>query len=109
MLITSSSLKPLVFFYLIHVHDVYNALVFTKSVESTTRLVRLFDFFEDERCLGGDGRVGNGNECGDGGGEKGRSTSKSRTKLVAKAYSSDLPAAERKAILEAFKNQKIDM
>ncbi len=104
MLVTSSSLKPLVFFHLVHVHDVCNALVFTKSVESTTRLVRLFEFFEEERCLGGDGGAG-----GNGGEEQARLTSRTRTKLVVKAYSSDLPAGERRAILEAFKNQKIHM
>ena len=110
MLVTSSSLKPLVFFHLVHVHDVCNALVFTKSVESTTRLVKLFEFFEEERCDGGaGGGNGNGDGNGNGGEEQARLTSRSRTKLVVKAYSSDLPPVERRAILEAFKIQKIHM
>ena len=86
MIITESIQKPLVFFHLVHQHGVTNALVFTKSTESTTRLVHLFEFFEAE-------------------------TAKS-TKvepLVARSYSSDLPPHERKFILEQFKNQRIHM
>ncbi|KAF5326822.1 hypothetical protein D9619_004453 [Psilocybe cf. subviscida] len=84
MIVTESSQKPLMFFHLVHAHEVTNALVFTKSAESTTRLVRLFDFFEDEQ--------GRANKT---------------VPLVARAYSSDLPANERKSILEQFKSQKI--
>ncbi|KAF9484381.1 P-loop containing nucleoside triphosphate hydrolase protein [Pholiota conissans] len=84
MIVCSSTQKPLVFFHLVHHFDVKNALVFTKSAESTTRLVRLFDFFESERAknLGFE-------------------------PIVVRSYSSDLPVNERKSILEMFKNQRI--
>lgn len=86
MIVIESTQKPLAFFHLVHQLNVTNALVFTKSAESTSRLVRLFDFFEAER---------------------GRSLNVAP--LVARAYSSDLLAQERKSILEQFKNQKIHM
>ncbi|KAF9522065.1 P-loop containing nucleoside triphosphate hydrolase protein [Crepidotus variabilis] len=87
MVVTDTSQKPLIFFHLVNTLKVTNALVFTKSAESTTRLVRLFEFFEDELCRA--------------------STSLDRTRLVVKAYSSDLPGAERKLILDQFKKQEI--
>lgn len=80
--------KPLVFFYLIHTHGVTNALVFTKSTESTTRLVRLFDFFEKSRAS---------------------ASQNSAVPIVVRAYSSDLAAGERKSILDKFKTQEIQM
>jgi ATP-dependent RNA helicase DDX51/DBP6 len=86
MIISDSTQKPLIFFHLVHTLNVTNALVFTKSAESTTRLVQLFDFFENERTQ-----------------------SKDLSPLSVRAYSSDLPVNERKAILEHFKNQKIHM
>jgi len=86
MLVCDSAQKPLNFFHLVHTYDIKNALVFTKSAESTIRLVRLFEFFEKERS--------------------GKSTSEG---LVVRAYSSDLPPQERKIILEQFKNQNINM
>ena len=86
MIVTESAQKPLMFLHLVHAHKVTNALVFTKSAESTTRLVRLFDFFEDEQAR-----------------------AKKTTPLVARAYSSDLPSNERKFILEQLKSQKIHM
>ncbi|KAF8207124.1 P-loop containing nucleoside triphosphate hydrolase protein [Mycena galopus ATCC 62051] len=88
MLVCESSLKPLIFFHLVYKHNVTNALVFTKSAESTTRLVRLFDFFDTARrtALGGD-----------------------PSPFVARAYSSDLGAGERKSILDKFKAQEIQI
>lgn len=86
MIISDSTQKPLIFFHLVHTLNVTNALVFTKSAESTTRLVQLFDFFENERTQ-----------------------NKGLSPLSVRAYSSDLPVNERKAILEQFKNQKIHM
>ncbi|KAH9838407.1 DEAD-domain-containing protein [Rhodofomes roseus] len=83
MLVCASAEKPLVLFHLVHAHRVVNALVFTKSAESTTRLVRLFEFFEG--ALGAERAV------------------------VAQAYSSDLAPGERKTILERFKNREIDI
>ncbi len=84
-----AAIKPLMFFYLLHSRNITNALVFTKSAESTARLVRLLEFFEDalQKSQGGDqGKV-----------------------IVARAYSSDLSPSERKTILEQFKNQEIHM
>jgi len=88
MIVTESLKKPLVMFDLVHSHGITNALVFTKSAESTTRLLRLFEFFEEARLA--------------------QSPSKS-TPVVAKAFSSDLSPQERKSILGDFKAQKINM
>ena len=87
MLVCESSAKPLMLFHLVHARGVTNALVFTKSAESTTRLMRLFEFFEGAR----------------------HDADQASTPVVARAYSSDLAPAERKAILEQFKNQEINM
>jgi ATP-dependent RNA helicase DDX51/DBP6 len=84
MIISTSLQKPLMFFHLVHSHQVNNALVFTKSAESTTRLVRLLEMFESARA----GNLG-------------------VNPLVVRAYSSDLSANERKIILEQFKNQRV--
>jgi hypothetical protein len=73
------------FFHLVFHLNVTDALVFTKSAESTARLVRLFDFFQKWRAT-----------------ETGQL-------LVVQAYSSDLSVGERKAILERFKAQEIHM
>ncbi|GLB40165.1 putative DEAD box helicase family protein [Lyophyllum shimeji] len=89
MTVCESSQKPLIFFHLVHAHNVTNALVFTKSAESTVRLVRLFEFFEKARAK--HAVAGAGQET------------------VVRAYSSDLPASERKAILEKFKAQEIQI
>lgn len=85
MLVCESSQKPLMFFHLVFHLNVTGALVFTKSSESTARLVRLFDFFQKWRAA-----------------ESGKS-------LVVQAYSSDLSVGERKVILERFKAQEINM
>ena len=82
-----SSTKPLMLFHLVHAHQVRNALVFTKSAESTTRLVRLFEFFE--KAFRGHGAPGGA--------------------VLVSAYSIDLAPAERKSILEQFKDQQIHM
>ena len=88
MIVCESSAKPLMLFHLVHARQVTNALVFTKSAESTTRLVRLFEFFE-AAVQGAHGA--------------------SPIPVVARAYSSDLAPAERKPILEQFKSQEIHM
>lgn len=88
MVVCDSSQKPLMLFHLVHTHNVTNAIVFTKSAESTNRLVRLFDFFESIRA------------------------SESETSYQPKtlqAYSSELSAGDRKVILERFKHQEINM
>jgi ATP-dependent RNA helicase DDX51/DBP6 len=84
MIVCMSFQKPLILFHLVHELGVTNALVFTKSAESTTRLVKLFECFETAR-----GSFPGG--------------------PVAHAYSSDLSAAERKIILDKFKSQEITM
>ncbi|KAJ7585027.1 DEAD-domain-containing protein [Mycena floridula] len=89
MIICDSVQKPMMLFHIVQRHGVSNALVFTKSTESTTRLVRLFEFIE----------------------QAWRSTSSdsSHTPVVARAYSSDLPVGERRTILEKFKTQEIQI
>lgn len=82
MLICTSYFKPLMLFYLIHKRGVSNALVFTKSTESTSRLVKLFGCFED-------------------------ALDNNSNRPVVRAYSSDLSPSERKAIFEKFKAQEI--
>ncbi|KAG8853895.1 ATP-dependent RNA helicase dbp6 [Tulasnella sp. 330] len=90
MVITDSMHKPLVLFYLIHSHSVTNALVFTKSTESTSRLVRLFEFFERSRTQDR-GHVDSGKT------------------VVARAFSSDLSPMERKMLLRQFRAGEIDI
>ncbi|KXN81321.1 ATP-dependent RNA helicase dbp6 [Leucoagaricus sp. SymC.cos] len=86
MIVCESSQKPLMFLHLVFGQNVTDALVFTKSAESTTRLVRLFDFFQ-----------------------KAQEQHATQPTLVVRAYSSDLPAGERKSILEQFKAQAINI
>jgi ATP-dependent RNA helicase DDX51/DBP6 len=89
MIVCESFQKPLMLFYLIHAHRVTDALVFTKSAESTTRLVRLFEYFEAAWAT-----------------EHGV---ENRQPIVVLAYSSDSGAIERKAIFEKFKAREIQM
>lgn len=84
MVVCSTYHKPLVLFYLVHKHGIADALVFTKSAESTNRLVKLFECFENVKGSGS-------------------------ARPVVHAYSSDLGLAERKSILEKFKSRKINM
>ena len=76
-------------FHLVHSHKVTNALVFTKSAESTTRLVRLFEFFEAAR--------------------KQSNTDGTTSNIIVQAYSSDLGTGDRKTILEKFRAQEIQV
>ena len=91
MIVCDSSQKPLVPFHLVHSMGIGNALVFTRSAESTLRLVRLFEFFENAHSTG-----------------KGTETQCKRP-VVIEAYSSNLSPSERKSILERFKAQESDM
>ncbi|KIY64567.1 DEAD-domain-containing protein, partial [Cylindrobasidium torrendii FP15055 ss-10] len=84
MIVVNASEKPLVFFWLIHNKGVRNALVFTKSAESTSRLVQLLRFFGDCR-----GNI--------------------EDQVVVHAYSSDLSPSDRKMVLEKFKKQEINI
>lgn len=83
MVVCNASQKPLILFYLVRVQRVDGALVFTKSAESTMRLVKLFELFEENLPASGN------------------------QKLIIRSYSSDLPPSERKSILEQFKEKKI--
>lgn len=85
MIVCNPSQKPLILFYLVRTQRVDSALVFTKSSESTARLVKLFELFEKNPSVTGN------------------------QKLIIRAYSSDLPPSERKSILEQFKEKKISM
>ncbi|KAI5835129.1 DEAD-domain-containing protein [Schizophyllum commune Tattone D] len=101
--------KPLVFFHLITTHGIRNALVFTKSAESTTRLVRLFEFFEKARAEGDSRPVtasASVNASASGTASASASTS---APITISAYSSDLGGAERRAILERFRKQEIQI
>lgn len=89
MVVTTTARKPLMLFYLIHYLNVTNALVFTNSTESTESLVKLLECFEDAWA---ENRKRN-----------------SANRPVARAYSSELNPAERKALLEDFKSQKISL
>jgi len=79
------SQKPLILFYLAHARKVDNALVFTKSSESTARLVKLFELFEEIFPIAG------------------------TQKFTIRPYSSDLPPSDRKYVLEQFKERKINV
>jgi ATP-dependent RNA helicase DDX51/DBP6 len=87
MIVCDSADKPLILFYMIHSLSVINVLVFTKSAESTARLLHLFKFF-------GTAHV---------------SDISPPHRIVAEAYSSDLNPADRKFILDRFKNSEIDV
>ncbi|KAI0303611.1 P-loop containing nucleoside triphosphate hydrolase protein [Multifurca ochricompacta] len=85
MIVCNSSQKPLMLFHMVHTVGITNALVFTKSAESTQRLVQLFEFFEIAL------------------------STNNKKPVTGRAYSSDLSPSERKSILEKFKAQEIDM
>ncbi|WVN89789.1 uncharacterized protein L203_105019 [Cryptococcus depauperatus CBS 7841] len=89
MLILPPALKPLNLIHLIHdpAYNVDKALVFTKSVENATRLVRLLEFFEDAYILGGGGR----------------------TRIVARHYTSELRTKEKTKLFTDFKEGKINL
>jgi ATP-dependent RNA helicase DDX51/DBP6 len=91
MCVCDSNQKPLLLFYLVHGRDVKNALVFTKSAESTSRLMRLFQYFEDARAADASKK-----DSGQGA-------------LKAEAFSSDLTPLQRKVVLENFKSRKVDL
>jgi len=91
MIVCESIQKPLVLFHLIHSHNVTNALVFTKSADSTSRLVRLLELFEKARLS-----------------ESSEESTHGKA-VVARAYSSDLSPSERKNLLLQFKNEEVDL
>jgi ATP-dependent RNA helicase DDX51/DBP6 len=76
MIVVEPALKALVLIHLIHhpEYKVRSALVFTKSVESATRLVQLLEAFEQVN----------------------------KTGVVVKTYTSEMKPAERKKMLADF-------
>jgi ATP-dependent RNA helicase DDX51/DBP6 len=97
MLVCETSQKPLMLLYLMHGRGVANAVVFTKSAESTARLVKLIQAFEQSLVSSMDNdptsEIGNID----------------KTIAVVESYSSDLSAPQRRTILERFKNGTISM
>lgn len=92
MIVSSATDKPKNLFWLLHKKDepIHNALAFTKSVESSARLVKLLEFFELEWA-------------------KRSGEEEQRKSIVAADYSSDLTPGERQRILNRFKNGEIDL
>lgn len=98
MLVCDGAQKPLMLLYLMHARDVTNALVFTKSAESTARLVRLIQAFEQSFTSNAmDMDVTGAGEAF------------TRKRIAAEAYSSDLSGPQRKTILERFRNADTGM
>ncbi|KAK8850659.1 hypothetical protein IAR55_004579 [Kwoniella newhampshirensis] len=89
MLILPAALKPLNLIHLIHhpEYHVNSALVFTKSVESALRLVKLLEFFEDAYVLGG------------GGGRR----------VIVRGYTGEMKSRERKKLLSDFGAGKVNL
>lgn len=98
MIITSSSMKPLMVIYLLYNIHISSALCFTKSVDSAHRLAQLIQLFEDSRLK--------------------ESIQKNSTidaitstipmgSIIAAEYSSDLSKDERKNVLNKFKRGDI--
>jgi len=90
--VTTTELKPLVLFHIVLQHNIRNALVFTKSTESTGRLLRLWETFETRRLASPD-----------------ENRMIVQSPIVAKAFSSDLSPALRKSILADFRNGVISI
>lgn len=84
VLILPPALKPLNLIHLLHSDFAATpALVFTKSVEAATRLVKLLEFFEDAFI-----------------GSK---------RISVRAYTRDMPPAERKRLLADFASGNVDV
>jgi ATP-dependent RNA helicase DDX51/DBP6 len=85
MIVLPPDLKPLNLLHLLHSpqFEIKSALCFTKSVDSTERLLRLLEFFEDAYTAGG--------------------------RLVAKSYSGELETSVRRKLLAEFAKGKIDL
>jgi len=91
--VTTTELKPLVLFHIVMEHKIRNALVFTKSTESTGRLLKLWESFEAQRLSG----------------STPQDMPVDQTPIVAKAFSSDLTPAQRKSILADFRNGTVSI
>lgn len=89
--------------YLMHSRGVTNALVFTKSAESTARLVKLIQAFEKSLSSSSSMDMDVDTEDND------KLGTINKTTIVAEAYSSDLTGPQRKSILEKFRNAETGM
>lgn len=83
MIVLDAAVKPLNLIHLVHHpdHNVKSALVFTKSVESVNRLVKLLSLFEE--AYGG--------------------------QVVVKGYTSEMKSGERKRVLAEFAEGKVHL
>lgn len=84
VLILPPAVKPLNLIHLLHGFSASPALVFTKSVEAASRLVKLLTFFEDAY-------LGSGK------------------RLVVRGYTRDMASSERKTLLADFGAGKVDV
>ena len=99
MIITSSSMKPLMVLHLLHNLHISSALCFTKSVDSAHRLARLIQLFEDLSLKESMQEISTINTA---------NNNVSRS-IIAVEYSSDLSKDERKNILNKFKRGDIHL
>ncbi|CAG8584095.1 889_t:CDS:10 [Diversispora eburnea] len=87
MIVTTSSMKPLVVLNLLHNLNISSALCFTKSVDSAHRLSKLIQLFE----------------------ELYKQQNNSHSLIAVAEYSSDLSLEKRKTILNKFKRGEIKL
>ncbi|KAK4051503.1 ATP-dependent RNA helicase dbp6 [Microbotryomycetes sp. JL221] len=92
VIISTSTLKPLYLLHLIRHLKLTSILCFTKSVEASTRLVKLIELFQQQQQRQHDQFKNQKDET-----------------IVVKSYSSELNMNERRTLLQDFKNQKITM
>lgn len=89
MIVTKTSDKALVLFYLLHSVKLRNTLCFTKSVESAARLVMLVEAFNAEYAK--------------------QAVAGSVEPLKIAHYSSELGPGQRKEVMDSFKKGEIHM
>ena len=97
MIITSSSMKPLMVLHLLYNLHISSALCFTKSVDSAHRLAQLIQLFEDSNLKESNQK---------------NSTIDTVTRaesIISTEYSSDLSKDERKSVLNKFKRGDIHL
>src|SRR4051794_33868532 len=97
MIITSSSMKPLMVLHLLYNLHISSALCFTKSVDSARRLARLIQLFEDVRLKESMQEISSMDTATN------NNVSIYTRSIIAAEYSSDLSKDERKNILNKFK------
>ena len=90
MIVCSASSKPLVLAHILHEHDISHSLCFTKTTEAASRLVKLLELLEDSL-------------------EKTWSSTKPFKKIKVASFSSQIPVAERTAVLKSFRSGQVDL